>query len=72
MDIVKVFASNVRKLRMQAGVSQEALAERSGLHRTYISAVERGKRSISLRNIQKIAEALNTQPSLLLIDHHEQ
>lgn len=44
---------------MQRGLSQEKLAELASLHRTYISAVERGERSISLKNIEKIAHALN-------------
>ena len=44
--------------RRQLGLSQEDFAEKAGLHRTYISAVEREKRSISLDNIQKIADAL--------------
>lgn len=57
MDIIKVFANNVKEYRLLRGLSQEAFAEKAGLHRTYISAVEREKRSISLDNIQKIAEA---------------
>jgi transcriptional regulator with XRE-family HTH domain len=40
------------------GLSQEAFSEKAGLHRTYISAIEREKRSISLENVQKIADAL--------------
>ena len=47
-----------RKYRKIRGISQEKLAELTGLHRTYISSLERGKRSISLKNIQKISEAL--------------
>lgn len=57
-QIKEIFAKNVRKYRLKLNLTQEALAERSGLHRTYISAVERKKRSISLDNIQKIANAL--------------
>ena len=68
MDIVKVFASNLKKYRTQKGLSQEAFAEISGLHRTYISAIEREKRSISLENIQKIADALEIETYLLFID----
>ena len=58
MDILCVFANNVRRYRLERGYSQEKLAEISGLHRTYISAVERKQRSISLDNIQRIADAL--------------
>ena len=58
MNILQVFGDNVRYYRKQKNMSQTAFAEKCGLHRTYISAVERHKRSISLNNIQKIAEAL--------------
>ncbi len=56
MDIVKVFATNLKKYRIQKGLSQEAFAEISGLHRTYISAIEREKRSIALENIQTLID----------------
>ena len=69
MDILKVFGDNVRKYREQRGISQEAFAEKCGLHRTYISAVERQRRSISLSNIQKIADALEVETYLLFIDN---
>ncbi len=58
-DIKKLFGKNVRRYRIENNLSQEKLAEISGLHRTYISAVERSERSISLDNIQKIAIALD-------------
>lgn len=61
MDIVKVFGTNVRRYRNEKGISQEKLAELSGLHRTYISDVERFQRSISLENIQRIADALEIE-----------
>ena len=69
MDILKVFGDNVRKYREQLGISQEAFAEKCGLHRTYISAVERQRRSISLSNIQKISDALEVETYLLFIDN---
>lgn len=68
MDIVKVFGSNVKKYRTQIGLSQEAFAEKCGLHRTYISAVECYRRSISLENIQRIADALGIQTYLLFVE----
>ena len=58
MDIVKVFGTNLRKYRNELGVSQEKFAEMCGLHRTYISDIERFQRSIALDNVQKIADAL--------------
>lgn len=68
MNIVKVFASNLKYYRNKMGVSQEQFADKAGLHRTYISAIECGKRSISLDNIQKIAEALEIETYLLFVD----
>lgn len=55
------FGQNVRKYRLKKCYSQERFAEIVGLHRTYISAVERGKRSISLENIEKIAIGLDVE-----------
>ena len=49
MDIVKVFGTNLKKHRTAMGISQEAFADKCGLHRTYISAVECYRRSISLQ-----------------------
>lgn len=68
MDIIKVFGSNLRKYRTALGVSQERFAELSGLHRTYISDIERFKRSIALDNVQKIADALGVETYKLFID----
>lgn len=68
MNIVKVFAYNLKKYRTLKGLSQEAFAEKSGLHRTYISAIEREKRSIALDNVQRIADALEVDTYLLFID----
>ena len=68
MDIVKVFAHNVKKYRNRIGISQESFAEKAGLHRTYISALECEKRSISLDNVQKIADALGVETYLLFIE----
>ena len=69
MDIVKVFAQNMRKYRLEKHLSQEALAEKAGLHRTYISAIECGRRSIALENIQRIADALEVDTHILFIDN---
>ena len=68
MHLIHYFAVNVRYYRKKCGYSQEYLAELAGLHRTYISAVERERRNISIENIQHIAEALNIEPYLLLMD----
>ncbi len=67
MDIIKVFGKNVRKYRTERRVSQEKFAELCGLHRTYISDIECFRRSISLDNIQKIADALGVETYRLFI-----
>ena len=68
MDILRVFGDNVRTYRQEKQLSQEAFANKCGLHRTYISAVERHKRSISLNNIQKIADALEIDTYKLFLE----
>ena len=69
MDIIKVFGTNVKHYRQQTGLSQEAFAEKCGMHRTYISAIEYFRRSISLENIQRIADALGVEAYRLLLDN---
>lgn len=68
MDIIIVFGKNVKKYRKEKHLSQEKLAEMSGLHRTYISAIECYRRSISLENIQRIADALEIEVYRLFIE----
>lgn len=61
-----LFAKNVRQKRESLNLSQEMLAHRSGLHRTYVGAVERGERNISVDNMQAIAAALGCEVFELL------
>ncbi|MBK4717074.1 MULTISPECIES: helix-turn-helix domain-containing protein [Tenebrionibacter/Tenebrionicola group] len=61
-----IFSHNIRKLREKQGLSQEALADLAGLHRTYIGSVERCERNISIDNIDRIASALGVSPGSLL------
>lgn len=68
MSLLQIFSNNLRKYRNESGLSQEAFANKAGLHRTYISALERGKRSIALDNIEKIANALEIDAYLLFAD----
>lgn len=70
-DAQALFARNVRRIRLGQKMTQERLAERSELHPNYISSVERGERNISIRNIERIAQALEvtmaelvTQPEI--------
>lgn len=64
-DILARFGKRVRERREAKDLSQEAFAAAAGLDRTYISGIERGKRNISLRNIEVIAKALGTSISEL-------
>lgn len=68
MDIIKVFGTNLKKYRSAIGLSQEAFANKCGMHRTYISAIECYRRSISLENIQKIADALEIETYKLFLE----
>lgn len=63
-----MFGDSVKVWRQQLGISQEELAERAGLHRTYISDIERGARNISLESISKLAAALDLSISSLFSD----
>jgi transcriptional regulator with XRE-family HTH domain len=60
------FGDKLRKTRQRRGVSQEKLAALAGLHRTYVSSVERGERNISLLNIEKLALALEVPMGKLM------
>lgn len=67
-----ILAKNLRRHREKRGISQEVLAAHAGLHRTYVGAVERGERNITLATLQRIADALSVEPvSLLLHDEGE-
>ena len=67
MDILIKFGETVRNLRQSKQISQEQFADMCGLHRTYISDIELGKRNVSLENIEKIAKALEITISQLLV-----
>lgn len=72
MDIVKVFGVNLKKYRKAMGLSQEGFADKCGLHRTYISAIECYRRSISLENIQRIADALEIDTYKLFLEEENE
>jgi transcriptional regulator with XRE-family HTH domain len=66
MDILKKFGNKIREIRKEKGISQEELAFRAGLHRTYIGMIERGEKNITLKNIEKLAVALSVSLKELL------
>ena len=66
MTELERFGTSVRERRQELQLSQEDLAERSGLHRNYIGGIERGERNIALKNIIRLAKALQMKPSELV------
>jgi len=66
MDIRKVFGANTRKFRLALGLSQEAVAERMGVDRAYISSIERGLQNATLLTLRETAQALEVRPMDLL------
>lgn len=65
--ILALFGASVRKLRFRLGLSQEALAERADLHRTYIADIERGGRNVTLKSLDRLARALEVSTADLLL-----
>lgn len=66
MSLNNIFIDNLKYYRDLRGYSQEKLADKSNLHRTYISLIERNKRNITIKNIEKLALALEVEPYELL------
>ena len=62
------FGVNLRRIRLDKGISQEKLADLAGRHRTYISSVERGERNVTLETIERLAKALGVSMSKLMPD----
>ena len=65
MEIKKKFGKQVKKIRLDRGLSQEALAHNADLDRTYIPSIEKGERNVSITVVEKIAKALNVKISTL-------
>ena len=65
-NILKQFAKRVREERKKMNLSQEKLADKAGLHRTYVGMIERAEKNITLLNIAKIAKALKISPDKLI------
>jgi transcriptional regulator with XRE-family HTH domain len=66
MGILEDFGQNVRREREKIGLSQEKIAEKAGLHRTYIGMIERGERNVTLKKASKIADSLEVNLSKLI------
>ncbi len=66
MNVTRRVGANLRRAREDLGISQEELADRAGLHRTYVSGVERGVRNPTVIVLEKIAKALKVKSSSLL------
>jgi len=69
--IAKQFGAVVRKLRTNQGMSQEAFADLCGVHRTYMGAIERGEKTVTIETADKIAKALKIRVSTLFIELEE-
>ena len=68
-QLVAIFAANVRRRRLELGFSQEELAERAGVHRTYVGMLERREKNATLYSIERLAGALGVEPYVLLQKH---
>ena len=66
MDIRKRLGENVRRLRLEKGWSQEDYADRAGIHRTYVSDIERGARNPTITIVEKLAKPLGVEAGALL------
>lgn len=65
-QLVATFAANVKRRRLELGLSQEELAERAGVHRTYVGMLERREKNATLYSIERLAGALGVEPCVLL------
>lgn len=67
-QLQKIVGRNLRRYRLERGFSQEAFADHMGVHRTYMGAVERGERNLTLRTLERLAEFIGVNPLELLHD----
>ena len=70
--ILKRVGARLRELRTRVGISQEELAARASLHRTYVGGIERGERNVAVVNLVRLATALEVEPSELLVGINEE
>jgi transcriptional regulator with XRE-family HTH domain len=65
-QLQRTVGANLRRLRTERGLSQEAFADELGFHRTYVGGVERGERNLTLRTVERLADILDVDPLELL------
>lgn len=65
-DLQRGLGRELHRIRIERGLSQEALAAELGVHRTYIGGVERGERNLTLQSVEQLAAALDVEPGVLL------
>jgi transcriptional regulator with XRE-family HTH domain len=65
-ELQQVVGARVRAIRLERGMSQEALADALGVHRTYLGGVERGERNLTLRTVERLADRLAVDTAALL------
>ena len=65
-ELQRTVGDNLRRLRTERGLSQEAFADQLGFHRTYVGGVERGERNLTLRTVERLADILGVEPLELL------
>jgi len=70
-QLLSRIGENIKKARLEQGLTQEALADIADLHRTFVGAVERGERNVSILTLAKIAEALDVETETLLTPHNK-
>lgn len=68
MNVYSTLGKNIKKFRLEKNITQEELAELCDFHRTFISSIERGKKGISLTNIEIIANKLNVKVYMLFLE----
>ena len=66
MNIKEQFGAKLKRLRLEKGLSQEKLALKSGIDRTYLPGIEKGERNVSIEVLERLAKALDLKPSQLL------
>lgn len=69
-DLQRTFGDNLRAYRLARDISQEAFADVLGFHRTYMGAIERGERNLSLQSVERIATRIKVEPLALLTPAH--